>query len=455
MNILIIDDDEKIRNVLSETLAKEKHTVFTAEDGLKGLNFFENERIDICFLDLWMPNLGGIETLQKIKENYTNVEIIMISGEAKIDHAVKATKFGAFDFIEKPLSVDKILSIVNKIQNKNIHIDKIINKKTSKIDLMIGDSPKTKILKDLIENAAKNDARILITGENGTGKELVAKKIHIKSQRSNKPFIGVNCAAIPETLIEAELFGHVKGAFTGATNDRIGKFELSNGGTLFLDEIADMSLPTQAKVLRVLQEMKITKIGSTEQIDIDVRIIAATNKDIKEEIKKGNFRDDLYYRLNVIPINIPPLRERKEDIPLLINYFMKTITKENNLKEKNISKQAMNYIINYPWPGNIRQLRNIIERLIIMIEYDEISLNDIEKCLENESLHQTNINTSKYENYKLNAARDEFEKDFIENKLIENKFNISKTAKVLGIYPSNLHSKINKLGISIDELKKS
>ena len=328
MNILIVDDEENIREILKDILEDEKHTVFTAEDGNIAFDFFKKEKIDICFLDIWMPKIGGMDVLKKIKEEYQNIEVIMISGHAKIDQAVRATRLGAYDFLEKPLTMEKIIGIVKTIENnKNLNTNnrKIIE---NNFDSMIGDSLQMQSLKELIENAAKSDARILILGENGTGKELVAREIHKKSLRSNKPFVGVNCAAIPENLIESELFGSVKGAYTGSVSDRIGKFELVNGGTLFLDEIADMSLQTQAKVLRVLQEMKISKVGSTEVVSIDVRIIAATNKDIKEEIKKGNFREDLFYRLNVIPFYIPALRERKTDIPLLVQYFTKKYVKK-------------------------------------------------------------------------------------------------------------------------------
>ncbi len=455
MNILVIDDDDIIRKIFTEILEKEKHRVFTAEDGIIGYEYFKKEKIDICFLDLWMPKIGGIEVLKKIKKEYPNVEIIMISGQAKIDIAVKATKLGAYDFIEKPLSIYNIISIIKSIEIKKKEKKETIDRELSQDDVLIGESKPIEAVKKLIENAAKSDARILITGENGTGKEIIAHEIHLKSLRATKPFIGVNCAAIPENLIESELFGHVKGSFTGATSDRIGKFELANTGTLFLDEIADMSLATQSKVLRVLQEMRVTKIGSIDSNDIDVRIIAASNKDIKNEIKDGRFREDLYYRLNVIPFYVPALRERKEDIELFINYFMSTISKQYNIKEKSISNDAKNYMINYSWPGNVRQLRNIIERLIIIVPRNNISLEDVKKHLDEEYTENSIIDVeSKYEKYKLNMAVDEFEKDFIEKKLVENDFNISKTSKVLGIYSSNLYSKINKLGINVDKIKK-
>lgn len=453
MNILIIDDDPKIRKMLTDILLEDNHTVFEADGGTKGFECLRSQKIDVCFCDLWMPSIGGIDILKQIKEEFPDIEVVMISGEAKINHAVTATKIGAYDFIEKPLSVNEITDTVKRLKAKKK--EHTLSKSSFEMDSMVGESAAMESVKELIENAAKSDARILITGENGTGKELVARLVQLKSSRSNKPFISVNCAAIPENLIESELFGHTKGSFTGATNDRVGKFEMADTGTLFLDEVGDMSLTTQAKVLRVLQDMKVTKIGASETTDIDVRIISATNKDLKEEIKKGNFREDLFYRLNVIPFYISPLRERKDDIPLLVKYYLKKICDQNKIPMKKVSKEAMDYMVNYSWPGNIRQLRNIIERLTIMVVEEEITLDDINKYFDEESVtSHTGIDGSKYENYKLNVARDEFEKDFIENKLVENGFNISKTAKALGLYPSNLHSKMNKLGIDLDELKK-
>jgi two-component system, NtrC family, nitrogen regulation response regulator NtrX len=456
MNILIIDDEENIREILKDILTDENHNVLTAENGEKGLECFNKEKIDICFLDIWMPEMGGIDVLKRIREFFTEVEVVMISGHAKIDQAVRATKLGAYDFMEKPLTMDKVIGIVKSIENgKRLKAE---NKnqplKSKNFDRMIGISKEMNSLNALIENSAKSDARVLILGENGTGKELVAREIHNKSSRKNKPFVAVNCAAIPENLIESELFGYVKGSFTGANSDRIGKFEIAHNGTLFLDEIADMSLSTQAKVLRVLQEMKITKIGDTELVPIDVRIIAATNKDIKEEIKKGKFREDLFYRLNVIPFYIPPLRDRRDDIKPLLDYFLNKLSIDNNLPLKSVAPEAQEYLEEYSWPGNIRQLRNIVERLLIMVTDDIIGIDEIKKHIDTESdLKSEDILYGKFEDYKLNTAVDEFEKSFIEKKLKENNFNISKTAKALGIYSSNLYSKINKLGINLEEKK--
>ena len=451
MNILVIDDDKLIRKVITELLESEGHTVLSAEDGYTGFNILSKERIDVCFLDLWMPKIGGIETLQKIKEDFPDAEVVMISGQGNINVAVKATKLGAFDFIEKPFSTDSLLNVI-----KNIIQNKKNNSKALRItdnEILIGVTPQIQYVRKLIENAAKSDARIFISGENGTGKEIIAKEIHSKSLRVNKPLVSINCAAIPENLIESELFGYVRGAFTGASGNKIGKFESADTGTLFLDEIADMSLATQAKVLRVLQEMRVTKIGDSEQKKVDVRVISATNKDINGEIKNGRFREDLFYRLNVIPFYLPALRERREDIPLFINHFIKKLSEENNLETKKISGDAMNFMMGYSWPGNVRQLRNIVERLIVMVDENTITRDDVKKYLNLEAIEKPVIFDNKYENYKLNAAKDEFEKDFIEKKLVENKFNISKTAKTLGIFPSNLHSKINKLGINLEKIK--
>ncbi len=451
MNILVIDDDANIRNVLKEILTKENHNVITVEDGYRGIDVLKAEPVDLCFLDLWMPAIGGIEVLKMIKEDFPGVEIIMISGEAKIDHAVRATKIGAYDFIEKPLSAQNIIVTVNNFAKQMENHSKRTAANIITNERLVGESKPIRIVRELIDNAARSDARILITGENGSGKELVAREIHLKSGRAKMPFIGINCAAIPENLIESELFGYMKGSFTGASGDRAGKFELANNGTLFLDEVAEMSLSTQSKVLRALQEMKITRIGTSDSIDVNIRIISATNKDIKEEIKNGNFREDLYYRLKVIPVYMPSLKERRDDIPLIIDYFLGKICTAGSIKIKTINRDAVDYMTGYSWPGNVRQLRNIIERLIVMVQSDVITLDDVKNYIDDESLISSNSSVDKYEKLKLDAARNEFEKDFIEKKLKENNYNLTKTAKALGLYPGNLHSKMAKLGI---ELKK-
>lgn len=448
MTILIIDDEESIREVLADILTDENHTVFTAENGDIGLKLLNTEKIDMCFLDVWMPKIGGIDVLGSIKETYPEIDVVMISGHAKIDQAVRVTKMGAYDFLEKPLTLDKVLSVVKNIEMIRETKKIVINKSSSPVDDMIGESQKMNDMRSLIETSAKSDARILILGENGTGKELIARDIHEKSLRKNKPFISINCAAIPENLIESELFGHVKGAFTGASFDKPGKFEIADGGTFFLDEVADMPLSLQAKLLRVLQEMKTTKIGGNESITIDVRVIAATNKNIKEEIKNGNFREDLYYRLNVIPFNVPPLRERKEDIPLLIDYYNKKLSSQNSKKPPIFTDGAVKYLSEYRWPGNIRQLRNIVERLLVMVNEESIAEDDVNKYIDKDfSCQQPDSVMSKYKDCGLNEAKEEFEREFIERKLKENSFSLTQTARELGIFPSNLSAKITKLGI--------
>jgi two-component system nitrogen regulation response regulator NtrX len=455
MNILVVDDEEQIREILSDILVDEGHNVVSAEDGPNGLVQLTKEAFDLCFLDVWMPEMGGLDVLRAIKQDYPAVQVVMISGHAQIQQAVEATKLGAFDFIEKPLTIDKILGITANIQtlleSPEIGEERVARGKTE----MIGGSQAMVTLREFVENASKSDARILILGENGTGKELVARSIHEESLRRNKPFVDINCAAIPENLIESELFGHLKGAFTGATSDRAGKFEAAAGGTLFMDEVADMSLQTQAKVLRVLQDMKVTRIGATASVEVDVRIIAATNKDIPSEIKEGRFREDLYYRLNVIPIKVPALRERVEDIPELVDYFQDEFS-SRGVSRKSFAKSAVDCLMNHSWPGNVRQLRNIVERLTIITTGEEVTEEDVKKHIVEDSSIAKSLreNERKYDNVSLNDAREEFEKEFIEERLIENSYNISRTAKVLGVYPSNLYTKLNKLGISIDELKK-
>lgn len=455
MNILIIDDEEYIRDVLYDVLTDEKHIVFTAENGDAGLSILNQEKVDICFLDVWMPNTGGIDVLASIREKFPEVQVVMISGHAKIDQAVRVTKMGAYDFLEKPLSIERIVSVI-----KNIEIFKeaklLMNENVYQAaDLMIGETPALKEVNRLIDTAAKTDTRVLILGENGTGKELVAREIHKKSLRKNKPFISVNCAAIPENLIESELFGHMKGAFTGASSDRSGKLELADKGTFFLDEVADMPLSLQVKLLRVLQEMKITRIGGSEEISLDVRIISATNKDIKTEIRKGNFREDLYYRLNVIPITVPSLRERKDDIPLLIEYFNGKLSKANNIEMKKFTDDAVKFLTAYSWPGNIRQLRNIIERLLVMVSGDIVDIEQVNLYIDKDFTANDPVYdiAAKFSEYGLNDAREKFEKEFILSKLSEHNFNLTQTAKALGVFPSNLSAKIVKLGISMEGKK--
>ncbi|HNX79364.1 MAG TPA: sigma-54 dependent transcriptional regulator [Prolixibacteraceae bacterium] len=368
--ILVIDDERSIRNTLKDILEYEKYEVDLAEDGAKGLEKIKNGEFDIVLCDIKMPGMDGIEVLEKLSEIASDLPVVMISGHGNIDTAVEAIKKGAFDFIEKPLDLNRLLiTIRNAMDKSNLVTEtKILKKKVSRKYEIIGKSDAIRKVIDMADRVARTDARILITGSNGTGKELVARRIHEMSNRAAGPFIEVNCAAIPSELIESELFGHEKGAFTSAIKQRKGKFEQATGGTLFLDEIGDMSLSAQAKVLRALQENVISRVGSDSAIKVDVRVVAATNKDLSEEIGRGNFREDLYHRLSVILIRVPSLHERLEDIPLLANYFIQQICMEYGMPEKGITEEAFTELKKIEWRGNIREFRNVIERLIILCD---------------------------------------------------------------------------------------
>lgn len=376
--ILVIDDEKSIRNTLKEILEYEGHEVLDAPDGLEGLRLITAEKFDIIFCDIKMPKMDGLELLEKAMDHNPDVPVVMISGHGNIETAVEAIKKGAFDFISKPLDLNRMLITLRNAMEKSTLVKetKTLKRKISRTSDMIGESEPIQKIKDLIEKVAPTDARVLITGENGTGKELVARWIHEMSNRNASPIVEVNCAAIPSELIESELFGHEKGAFTSAIKQRIGKFEQANNGTLFLDEIGDMSLSAQAKVLRALQENKITRVGGEKEISVNVRVIAATNKDLAKEIEKNNFREDLYHRLSVILIEVPSLNERKNDIPLLANHFLKIICEEYNMPMKSFTEDAFVELKKINWTGNIRELRNVIERLIILSD-KEINGNDV------------------------------------------------------------------------------
>ncbi len=378
--ILVIEDEASIRRVLKKIISEENdaYNVEEAEDGLIGLEKIKNNDYDLVLCDIKMPKMDGVEVLEKAKKIKPEVPIVMISGHGDLDTAVNTMRLGAFDYISKPPDLNRLLNTVrNALENKVLVVEnKRLKKKVSKNYEMIGDSAAISHIKDIIEKVAATDARVLITGPNGTGKELVAHWLHEKSDRAKAPMIEVNCAAIPSELIESELFGHVKGSFTGANKDRAGKFEAANGGTIFLDEIGDMSLSAQAKVLRALQESRISRVGSDKDIKVNVRIVAATNKNLKKEIAEGNFREDLYHRLAVILIEVPALNDRREDIPLLVDFFTTKISEEQGTPKKEFSSPAIKLLQEYDWTGNIRELRNVIERLIILGE-KEVSVNDI------------------------------------------------------------------------------
>ena len=378
--ILIIDDERSIRATLKEILEFEKYLVETAQDGIEGYKMAEEKNFDLIFCDIKMPKIDGIETLKKIVENNILTPVVMISGHGDIETAVHTLKIGAFDYIEKPLDLNRVLTCVKNALNNN-HLRKensILKRKIKSNSEIIGQSPEIKSILELITKVANSNARVLITGPNGTGKELVANQIHEKSSRNKNLFVEINCAAIPSELIESELFGHEKGSFTSAHKQKIGKFEQASNGTLFLDEIGDMSLSAQSKVLRALQENKITRVGGNKSISVNPRIIAATNKNLKKEIENGNFREDLFHRLNVIPINVPSLKDRIEDIPMLCDYFIEKICKEHGIKQKEISNKAIDELKKMKWAGNIRELRNVLERLIILSDKN-IDLVDVKK----------------------------------------------------------------------------
>jgi len=445
--ILIIDDEEVIRDTLQEILEYEDYTSDTASNGLEGLEMLKKNVYDVVLCDIKMPKMDGLEVLERGIPMRPETQFIMISGHGTIETAVEATKKGAFDFIEKPPDLNRLLvSIRNAMEKSDLVVEtKKLKRKITKTREIIGNSPIMEKINETIERVAPTDARVLITGSNGTGKELVARWIHEKSHRNSGPLIEVNCAAIPSELIESELFGHEKGSFTGAHKQRIGKFEQANGGTLFLDEIGDMSLSAQAKVLRALQESKITRIGSDKQISVDVRILAATNKDLLFEISEGNFREDLYHRISVILVHVPDLRERREDIPLLARSFLNEICEDYNMSEIKVDDAAMEALKRLDWTGNVRELRNVMERLVIMSN-DRITEQDVNNFAIPRK--RKDKDGSIYEGYeKFQDFKDHVEKEFILKKLEMHSWNISKTAEAIGIQRSHLYNKMDKYGI--------
>ncbi len=449
-SILIIDDEKEICESINMILEYEDYDVDYTTDVELGLKKLEYNNYDALLLDIQMPKMTGFEVLNWLKEKNIEVSVIIISAYGNLENAIKATKLGAFDFIEKPIDRDKLLiSIRNAVGKINlIKENKRLKENIAKDETIIGESEAIKTVISLVKRVAKTESRILITGENGTGKELVAKAIHKHSNRAEKELIEVNCAAIPNELIESELFGHEKGSFTGAVQKRIGKFEQADGSTLFLDEIGDMSLQAQAKVLRAIEDGVIARVGGTEKIKVDVRIVSATNKDLRKEIEEGNFREDLYHRLNVIPIKVPPLRERISDIPILVEHFTKIICKANKFPMKKFSDEAIKVLQSYKWSGNVRELKNIIERIIIMIPQNKITKEDVYSMLPQLEPKSDNlINTAdSFQEFKEKAER-----AFIIKQLESNDWNISKTAEVLDIQRSHLYNKMKKYNISKDK----
>jgi len=447
--ILIVDDEESILRSLEGILSDEGFEVINAKSGAEAMEKIQEELPDLVLLDIWMPGKDGIETLADIKASYPSLQVVMMSGHGTIETAVKATKVGAYDFIEKPLSLEKLLlSVNNALEYYRLEQEIYLLKEKEKRKYSItGNSEAVTKLKEQIRIVAPTNAWVLISGENGTGKELVAHTIHGMSPRNRKPMVEVNCAAIPEDLIESELFGHEKGAFTGASTMRKGKFDLANEGTIFLDEIGDMSLKAQSKTLRILQEQKFERVGGTRTISVDVRVLAATNKNLEAEIEKGTFREDLYFRLNVIPMRVPPLREHVEDVLALVDEFQEEFSFRAKIEKKRFSGEAVRILRNYDWPGNVRELKNLVERLMIMTPDEVIQAKDIPSPFNKSSGIKGGFESA-FMLASLKEAKVEFEKAFVEKKLREFKGNISQTAEAMGVERSNLHKKIKAYGLN-------
>ncbi len=437
-SVLIVDDEVNVQRSLRGVLEDSGYEVQTAGSGEECLELLEKTSVDIMFLDVWLPGRDGLEVLEEIMARRQHQYVIMISGHGTIGTAVKATKLGAFDFIEKPLTAEKILLVLEhalrqqQLEAANRNLRDLLGRQT----VMIGDSVPMQALRQQIGYAAPTEARILIYGENGTGKELVARLLHLGSNRHDQPFEDVNCAAIPEDLIESELFGCLKGAFTGASEDRKGKLELAHKGTLFLDEVGDMSLKTQAKLLRVLDELRFHPIGSDAAVEVDVRVIAATNKDLEHEISQGRFREDLFFRLNVIPFEVPPLRERNEDVKALAQYFLEHFCRQNGRPQKSLMPPVLKRLQAYRWPGNVRELKNVVERLVIMEPADRVEVTHLPQAV----LQADGPGRGGVSGWQ--AARAEFEKTYLQARLKEHTWNISRTAAAIGMERTHLHRKL-------------
>lgn len=448
-HVLVVDDESGIRESLRGILEDEGYKVSVAESGEACLDLVQGHHYDVVLLDIWLPGLDGLDALERIREMDDRPEVVMISGHGSIETAVRATKLGAYDFLEKPLSLEKTLIVVKnaadarKLRSENLEL----KRQTLSKSVIVGESIPMKALRQQIGLMAPTNGRVLIYGESGTGKELVARAIHAQSLRREAMFVEVNCAAIPEDLIESELFGHRKGAFQAATTDKEGKFHKADGGTLFLDEVGDMSLKTQSKVLRTLDEGRFAPVGMDELITVDARVIAATNKDLEDEISKGNFREDLFYRLNVIPFFVPPLREHKEDIPLLARHFLKELSASYTRRPKDITDDALDALMRYSWPGNVRELRNVIERIVIM----NPTAHKLDRKHLPPLIYREGSRRALGDYTTLHQARAAYERDYILKKLDENHGNVSRTAEVLGLERSHMYRKMKALGIVVKE----
>jgi two-component system nitrogen regulation response regulator NtrX len=445
-HLLLVDDEQGIRQSLSAVLQDEGYRILAVASGEECLQALDADRFQLVLLDVWMAGPDGLEVLRRIREIHPEVVVVMISGHGTVETAVKATKLGAFDFLEKPLSIEKTLVVVKNALEHHALLEenRQLRGEHEERYRIIGESVPMKALRQQLLLMAPTNGRVLIYGESGTGKELVAQALHAHSLRARGPFVEVNCAAIPEELIESELFGHRKGSFAGATADKVGKFQKADGGTLFLDEVGDMSLKTQAKVLRSLEEQRFEPVGSSVAASVDVRVIAATNKNLEEEIARGNFREDLFYRLNVIPFVVPPLRERVEDVPLLAAHFLQDFTQRYGRKPKQLTPEALDVLSEYAWPGNVRELKNLIERIVIMNPQSRIDRKHLPALLFRED-HRRKGETSLAT---LQQARAAYERDFILRKLEENQGNVSRTAEDLGLERSHLYRKMKTLGIA-------
>ena len=446
--LLIVDDEESIGDALRQVFEYEGHEVRVARDGPQALVMVEESRPDLTFLDVKMPGMDGLEVLESIRGVDGQALVIMISGHGTIDTAVEATRKGAFDFLEKPLDTDRLLvTLRNALAVKGLSesVERLRTEIESRHEI-VGSSFQIRQVLERVEKVGPAEARVLITGENGTGKELVARAIHRLSERKEKPFVEVNCAAIPSELIESELFGHVKGSFTGAVADRAGKFEQAHGGTLFLDEVGDMSLAAQAKVLRALEQGVVTRVGSSKSVQVDVRVVAATNKDLETEIREGNFREDLYYRLNVVPIQVPPLRERREDIPMLIRHFVGLLERTDRVTPRELSQAATERLQNLDWAGNVRELRNTVERLLILSPGDLIGEDDVEFLVSGGSAG-AGMGSELLQADTFSDFKEQAERSFLLQKLREHDWNVSETARVIDMPRSNLYKKIERYGL--------